>query len=462
MRVTNSMLVSHFMNNLNSNLTRLDKLQGQLASNKKFAHLSDDPISVIFSQQARLRLNRLAHYQQNVETATNWTTQTETTTRQINDMLVSAYETCIDASTNVKGAYDLKNVSQYLEQVRDQLLSNLNATFGEKYLYGGYNTTGYIDGDHRVIPPFTVEYTSREEQRTDYKGDPMFDIGEMMFTEEGEPMLDAAGNIMYDGSGDPVMWTVTEAKIYYNGFELTQFLNSYNPTAAANGSDPWTNVPGYDPLGATEALKWAGADLKVLFADYYDEDAAALGNDPWTNVPGYDPLGATETLKWAGVDPLDTNLIQNAAVFNELLSNGISVDVGTGIPMEIQINGLDLIFYDKNDYSKNIFSLLHNLYDTVDRGAEVDEITAFIPELQAASNHTLAKVATLGGKTNRLEMLTSRYDQDFINYTQMKSDAEDADQAEVIMNYKMAEAVYKAALSTGAYIIQPTLMDFLR
>jgi flagellar hook-associated protein 3 FlgL len=44
----------------------------------------------------------------------------------------------------------------------------------------------------------------------------------------------------------------------------------------------------------------------------------------------------------------------------------------------------------------------------------------------------------------------------------MKSDAEDADEAELIMRYKMAETVYKAALSTGASIIQPTLMDFLR
>jgi flagellar hook-associated protein 3 FlgL len=58
--------------------------------------------------------------------------------------------------------------------------------------------------------------------------------------------------------------------------------------------------------------------------------------------------------------------------------------------------------------------------------------------------------------------LEIRYAQDEINYTQMMSDAEDVDFAEVIMNQKMAEAVYQAALSAGARVIQPTLMDFLR
>jgi flagellar hook-associated protein 3 FlgL len=34
--------------------------------------------------------------------------------------------------------------------------------------------------------------------------------------------------------------------------------------------------------------------------------------------------------------------------------------------------------------------------------------------------------------------------------------------AEVIMNLKMQENVYRASLSAGARIIQPSLVDFLR
>ena len=117
---------------------------------------------------------------------------------------------------------------------------------------------------------------------------------------------------------------------------------------------------------------------------------------------------------------------------------------------------------DTKTEPKNLFTLLNNLYQTVHSGGGADQISAYVVDLQQAQSHLLSTLAELGGRVNRLDILASRYEQDQINYTQMRSDAEDADQAEIIMNYKMAEAVYKAALSAGAYIIQPTLMDFLR
>jgi flagellar hook-associated protein 3 FlgL len=45
---------------------------------------------------------------------------------------------------------------------------------------------------------------------------------------------------------------------------------------------------------------------------------------------------------------------------------------------------------------------------------------------------------------------------------ELLSKNEDADMAEVIMNLKMEENVYRASLAGGAKIIQPSLVDFLR
>jgi flagellar hook-associated protein 3 FlgL len=121
-----------------------------------------------------------------------------------------------------------------------------------------------------------------------------------------------------------------------------------------------------------------------------------------------------------------------------------------------------VIFEGPGDLNVKNNKLLDDLYQSVKTGASAEDISSYLPDLMKSQSHILALMAEFGGRTNRLDTLSARYSQDEINYTQMKSDAEDADQAEVIMNYKMAEAVYKAALSTGAYIIQPTLMDFLR
>lgn len=325
MRVTNSMLVSNFMNNLNNNMGKLDKLQGQMATNKKYAHISDDPVSVIYAQQARQKLDRLAHYQHTVDTAQNWLTQTETALLELNDVIKSAYESCIDAG-GVKSPSDKEKMAQYMGQLRDQVLATLNSAFGSKYVLGGYNTTGVTDASTQLQQaPFTL------------------------------------------GPG---------GELLYNGCDLTDLTPP------------------------------------------------------------------------------------NDALIDELKQDVLTFDVGPGIEIGVTLNGIDVALYNAD--GDNIYAVLDGLYQCLLNGGSQEEISKFITPLQDIQNHLLAKTAEIGGRTNRLDILTSRYEQDELNYTQMKSDAQDADEAEVIMRYKMAESVYQAALASGSYIIQQTLMDFLR
>ena len=46
-------------------------------------------------------------------------------------------------------------------------------------------------------------------------------------------------------------------------------------------------------------------------------------------------------------------------------------------------------------------------------------------------------------------------------YAELQSNIEDVDQAEAIMSYKMAEAIYTASLQIGSNIIQASLVNFL-
>lgn len=70
--------------------------------------------------------------------------------------------------------------------------------------------------------------------------------------------------------------------------------------------------------------------------------------------------------------------------------------------------------------------------------------------------------ADIGARYNRLELTENRLETDEYNFTKLMSTNEDADMSEVIMNLKQEENVYKASLSGGARVIQPSLVDFLR
>lgn len=89
-------------------------------------------------------------------------------------------------------------------------------------------------------------------------------------------------------------------------------------------------------------------------------------------------------------------------------------------------------------------------------------VSKALTRLDTHFNNITAVRSEIGVKTNRLELTLNRIGDDTINLKGLLSKNEDADVAEVIMNLKMQENVYKASLSGGARIIQPSLLDFLR
>lgn len=384
MRVTNSMLVSNLMRNLNSNLTRMDGLNNQLATGRKYAHISDDPSALIYSQSARNRLARLSHYQRTVETAQDWLVQAEAGATELQSVLVNAYEALVDAGMDGKTPGDKQNIAKVISQLREHFVDTLNSTFGDKYVYGGYNTPGDPDGDNKEIKSFTVR----------------------------------------------------DGKLHFNGFDLSVFdgmpaallevnLQGLTPTEVENKLDEIFTSLGF-------------ADADAFFADFN-----------------------------SGRGPGDELDMSKLLMMHRLKSDVLTFDVGPGISMPVTINGIDLILYTSTDeegnpVTRNAFNVLTDLLEATLNDASASELTKIIPPLQNGQNHLLTKMSEIGGRVRRLELLEARYEQDAINYERMRSDAEDVDMAGVILNLKMAEAIYQAALSSGARIIQPTLMDFLR
>ena len=165
---------------------------------------------------------------------------------------------------------------------------------------------------------------------------------------------------------------------------------------------------------------------------------------------------------------------QQTMLLHELRRDVFTLDVGPAISMPVTMSGIDMILFPTRDENHNpqvrcIFSSINEVYELTKSGelasdgsTPVERLSFMLGPLNHAHNHLLTNVAELGGRSRRLELITARFEQDAVNYTQMKSDAEDIELAEAIMIWRMAEAVYQSSLAAGARIIQPTLMDFLR
>ena len=397
-RVTNTMLQNTLLSNLSMNLNRMDKLQNQLSSGRKFGSISDDPSALIYGQAARNKLARLAHYQATVETSQSWLTQAEAGLMEVNKVIGAVYEELVSAGS-VKNDKDKQNLAMVVNQLRDHYVDTLNTAFGDRFVFGAYNTPGdFANGmNNDGVKPFAIR--------------------DVLNTVTGE----------------------NEPNLFFNGLNITQFDKM--------SSQLFDNM--FRKINP-EGMNDDELEIALLGAGF---------------VPGAQP------------PPADSSISMVDAIrFSRLFNDRLSLDVAPGVSMPITMNGLDLVFYTAIDENpphgpimRNTWNVLTDIYEGVnaivpgtDQGTDTNELTRMIKTAQDAQNHVLTRAAEIGGRQRRLELLEARFSQDNLNYEQMRSDAEDADMAEVIMFLKMSETVYQAALSAGARVIQPTLMDFLR
>ncbi len=110
-----------------------------------------------------------------------------------------------------------------------------------------------------------------------------------------------------------------------------------------------------------------------------------------------------------------------------------------------------------------IFSTLISLRDALNASTfNSSAFTTLRNTLDTASNSLLSEITKFGAKANRLDLTTSSLENSHTALKELVSDTEDADMASLIMDLKQQENILQSSLQTGAKIIQPTLLDFLR
>ncbi|WP_353947452.1 flagellar hook-associated protein FlgL [Sporolactobacillus sp. Y61] len=134
----------------------------------------------------------------------------------------------------------------------------------------------------------------------------------------------------------------------------------------------------------------------------------------------------------------------------------LAVDVNDGISVSVNI-APDSVF------SEDLFSDLDRLIGDLNNGnADEAAIGAHLGELDTHLDEVARAQAELGAKTNRVDMISNRLNQQKTIATKIMSNNEDVDYAETIIQLNQQQNIYNASLAVGARIIQTSLLDFLK
>lgn len=141
----------------------------------------------------------------------------------------------------------------------------------------------------------------------------------------------------------------------------------------------------------------------------------------------------------------------------------IKFEIGIGDDVNVNVPGSDLF----NDGAGGIAGTKSAFVDTFDRiiaaldSSDHDGLSNLLADLDSDMGNLLRVRAGLGARMNRVELTSNRLDDDNVNFTKLMSLNEDVDIAQAIMNLQNEMNVYQASLSTGAKVIQKSLVDYL-
>ena len=199
-----------------------------------------------------------------------------------------------------------------------------------------------------------------------------------------------------------------------------------------------------------------GQSDRNIIANELDELLESVLQNANTDNNGRYIFSGTKTLTSAFTATRDSNGNISSVSYNGN-NEEIKYQIGPDTFIQVNLPGGKL-FQDNK-----AFSTLVSLRDSLK--ASTFDPTAFSNlrnTLDTATNALSTEITRFGAKANRLEMTTNSLGNSQTALKELISYTEDADIASLIMDLKHQENVLQSSLKTGAMVIQPTLLDFLR
>ncbi len=184
----------------------------------------------------------------------------------------------------------------------------------------------------------------------------------------------------------------------------------------------------------------------------------------------------TGNLLYKGVNVNDSTKLD---ILKELSNETIHIDLGLGMTFtgsqlnkdtvfDMSMAGIKFMGYGTingtdDGVPNNLYSLIGKIKDEL-RSNEfsMEKIKPYISNFETNKKQVLVSVTDIGSKTNYLEFLKTRNEDGQFNINKDILNVEYVDKAEAIVQFKMQEYSYNAALSMGNKILQNSFIDFMK
>jgi len=418
-RITNSMINNTMTYNLQRHQADMDTLQNQLGTGKSVQVPRDNPVAATNQMMYRTRLTEIDQYISNINEAQSRLNEVDTALQSTLRIFQRIRELSVQGANGIYSNFERKEAAATeINQLLDEIVSLANTKSATgKAIFGGYKT-GTEDQPNPFVPIYMTLTAGRQ-------GDAM--VGVEYRGNIGGQTREVGKNDFMDINlaGNKVFWATDQI--------LTSNLDATNYTSASN-----------------QVIKIDGKEISISAGDNIDIVVDKINN-----------AGLSLTASKGGVNNLILSTTTPHQIWLEDKGSGtVLQDLGlinknypqppNNIDSTVTIGGM------------SIFEMIIQVRDDLVRGDQELVGGRDLGLIDMALDNVLKHLALTGAKVNRTEELAKKAEYEKGNVTEILAKNEGIDYPETIMNFKWLESVHEYALSVGAKMIKPTLMDFLR
>jgi flagellar hook-associated protein 3 FlgL len=140
--------------------------------------------------------------------------------------------------------------------------------------------------------------------------------------------------------------------------------------------------------------------------------------------------------------------------------NDTAFSVKVGSDSKVAVGKVGSKVFGENWDNSNIFKSLIDLKASL-QSNNVSGIQNVMGNLDQNMSKINAEISDVGGKTNSMQVKQNIIADLKLNYTSRKSDLEDADISQAIIDLNAKQLAYNAALSSASKVMQKSLVDYL-
>ena len=141
MRITNNMMNTAFLQDLQRNLRNLDTMQNRISSGKMVSRPSDDPMRLQQIFKLETAIDQHQQYIRNIDDAYAWLSSTDAALDQAGGIMSRVRGIAVQGATGTNDQGARTALADEVRQITEQLIGVANATHAGRYLFAGTKTT---------------------------------------------------------------------------------------------------------------------------------------------------------------------------------------------------------------------------------------------------------------------------------------------------------------------------------